>query len=542
MRSLILSMLMVAALSLFVMAPAFGQMVADPNDRLYTDLEIWMDRGLTGNLPPMRPYPIQLVKKALSDVEARGTEADRQLASWYLSKIDGGANVHGIASAEARTDTEHGYLQLFAGGSLQGSYNPWITYSTQLGLVGMSSLTYSYLMPEYQRTTLDYVQDTGVASVKGLFPRFSLIGGAAIGTDEIYLQAGALRGSYGPFWGDNAVVSPTSPESGQFAFVFHNSGMAGNIVLMDISATNVNGGDLSPDKFLSIGGLEFYPSDWLTLGVFDEMVWGQSFDPLYLLPVVSFYTEGMAGYPDNAFIGLSGSVKLPEALRIDFLLNIDDAAFNDLIRLDFNTMILAALQIGLSWTPDLPYLKRLSVTNLLITPYTYSHVNYSSVGALGPNYLNYTNDGQNIGPSIWSNSDRVELNALIRPVSWVDVNPFATFIIHGNATVGPNADGTPNDGSINDTGTTSQGFSFDPPTPLPAGYGYLRFLTQSVLEEVLQLGFDAAAYLDTPLGDVMVSLSYTFQYVLNGNVPGQGPVEGNNSIGNYLAVGVQLTY
>jgi len=541
-RTFILSALVVAALLLWGIAPVSAQLVADPNDRLYTDLEIWMDRGLTDALPPLRPYPVQLVKKTLADVQARGNDADKQLAGWYLSKVDGPSNPHGIVSAVARTDTTSSYAQIFAGGSLQGSYLPWITFSAQLGIIGISSLTYSYLLPEYQRTGLDYVQDTGVSAVKGLYPRFSLIGAGAIGTDEIYVQAGAIRGSYGPFWGDNAVLSPTSPQSGQISFVFHNDGMAATILLMDISATDASGGSLSPNKFLSIGGLEFYPFDWLTLGAFDAMVWGQRFEPLYLLPVVSFYTEGMAGYPDNAFIGLSGGVKLPGAFRIDFLLNADDAAFNDLVRFNFNTMILAAFQVGVSWTPNLPYLKRLSITNLLITPYTYSHDNYTSPGPSGPNYLNYTNNGQNIGPSIWSNSDRLEVNALIRPVPWVDVNAFSRFIIHGNATVGPNSDGTPNDGSINDTGVYNGSFSFKPDTPLPAGYGYLRFLTQSVLEKVLQLGFDTAAYLDIPLGDLKVTFSYTFEYVLDGNVTGQGPVDGNNAINNYLGIGVQLTY
>src|SRR5271169_1757683 len=88
--------------------PLFAQLAADPNDRLYTDLEIWMDRGLTGILPPIRPYPVQLLKKVLADVAARGTEADRALAGWYLSKIDGGSNLHGIASSLASTDMKGG--------------------------------------------------------------------------------------------------------------------------------------------------------------------------------------------------------------------------------------------------------------------------------------------------------------------------------------------------------------------------------------------------------------------------------------------------
>ncbi len=531
MKTCILSALVVFSLLVSSAAPSFAQLVSDPNDRLYTDLELWMDRGLTDKLPPLRPYPVQLVVKTLHQVAAKGNDADQKLATFYLSRVEGGSKFHAVASALGRTVFSSSYLQLGLEGSMQGSINPWMTYSAQLGAVGLSSFG-NELLPEYQRSTLDFVQDTGVTSVKGIYPRMSMIGSATLGNDATYFQAGAIRGSYGPFWGDNAVLSPTSPQSGQFSFVFHDNAMSGTILLMDISATDSSGGSLSPEKFLSIGGLEFYPFDWLTLGVFDAMVWGQRFDPLYVLPVVSFYTEGMAGYPDNAFIGISGGVKLPGALKANFILYVDDAAFNDLIRLNFNTMLLVSFQLGVSWTPNLPYLTRLSVTNLLITPYTYSHENYGNLTSTDPNYLNYTNNGQNIGPSIQPNSDRIEVDALIRPVDWVDLNVFSRFIIHGNASAGiPQLAG--NDGSINDTGINSTGVDY---------FHTLRFLSQSVLEKVIQAGFGTTAYLETPVGEIRVDLGYTFEYILDGSVVGTGPVSGNDATNNYVSLGVTFTY
>ena len=39
------------------------------------------------------------------------------------------------------------------------------------------------------------------------------------------------------------------------------------------------------------------------------------------LRVVSYYTQGMIGRPDNRFIGVSGGVKLPGAVTADFILN-----------------------------------------------------------------------------------------------------------------------------------------------------------------------------------------------------------------------------
>ena len=102
MKAFALGSLMCALLFLCGGALVFAQLAADPNDRLYTDLEMWMDRGLTARLPPLRPYPVQLVRRILSEVAARGAEADQKLAGWYLSKIGGGSNFHGIAGSLVR--------------------------------------------------------------------------------------------------------------------------------------------------------------------------------------------------------------------------------------------------------------------------------------------------------------------------------------------------------------------------------------------------------------------------------------------------------
>ena len=539
MKTRILSALVVFSLLVGSAAPSFAQMVSDPNDRLYTDLELWMDRGLTDKLPPLRPYPVQLVKKILGDVEARGTDADRTQAAWYLSKIDGGSNFHAIASALARTTFTDKYAELGLLASMQGSIVPWMTYSAKIGAVATSEQAPA-LLPDYQRSLLDYVPDN-VQSVLHFFPRMSLMGGGAVGTDSTYFQAGALRGSFGPFWGDNAVLSPDSPQSGQFSFVYHDNSISITMALMAITASDEYGNGLYPDKFLALDGLEFYPTDWLTLGVFDAMVWGNRFEPLYLLPVVSFYTEGMVGYPDNAFIGVSGEVKFPSAIKADALLYVDDASFNDLIRLDFNTMILLAFQVGVSWTPNLPFLTRIRISNLLITPYTYSHENYGN-NPVGPNYLNYTNQGTNIGPSIQPNSDRIQIEALARPASWLDITGFGRFILHGNASTGLGILNSPGDGSVFDNGADGNGFTFAPDTGRPADWSYLRFLSQSVLEKVFQAGFTVTSYLETPIGEIEVDLGYTFEYILDGSVVGTGPVSGNDSINNYLSLGVKFTY
>ncbi|MGO9308851.1 MAG: hypothetical protein ACLQDL_07505, partial [Spirochaetia bacterium] len=134
----------------------------------------------------------------------------------------------------------------------------------------------------------------------------------------------------------------------------------------------------------------------------------------------------------------------------------------------------------------------------------------------------YTNAGQSIGTSIQPDSLRLEVNALMRPDDTLDLNPFARMILHGNA--GAYYGGT---GTIFDYG---YGISPEP-------YYTFHFLDQAVLEKTFQAGFDTTAYLDTPIGKLQLSLSYTFEYILNA-----GLSAGTTAVNNYLGVGVKYTF
>jgi hypothetical protein len=530
----------IALLSVFLFAkgiPIFAQLVADPNDRLYTDLSLWQDRGLITNLPPLRPYPIQVVQKLLSDVRSSGDASDSDLAKRYLDDIEGIVNAHAVGSALARTDLSNVYVQVELDAIYQGTLSPFITYSGSLGALGVSAPA-DYLLPKYERPVLDYVNDGAVAPLgtSGLTPRLSMIGGTGFGNESMYFQAGILRSSFGPFWGDNVVLSPFAPQSGQLSFVYRQGFFTYTQLLIEISATqNDGGGGPVPDKFLSFHSFEVYPWPWLTLGIFESVVWGKRFDLLYLLPFTAsyYYAQGMVSFPDNSFIGISGGVRFPAAVKADFILYFDDASFNDLIRLHFNTKLLLAFQGGVSWTPNLPLLTRLSINGLIVTPYTYSHTDNNGDIATSINYLNYTNAGQNMGPSLQPDSARIELNALVRPFIFIDLNVFGRLILHGNGSEGIIGGGN---GTIFDSGFLGGLATFSPPYPLPAGMVYTRFLSQAVMEKTFQVGFDVKAYVDTPIGQIQALLSYTFEYALSDTL-GQ-----NNDMNNYVTLGAGLKY
>ena len=506
--------------------PLFAQLASDPNDRMYTDLKLWEDRGFLTNLPPLKPYPIQLLKKLLGDVQDKGDEQDRALAQQYLSEMDELIDFRGVAGAVSRTDFSSVYGQFTLGGTLQGSILPWVTYSGSLTGV-VNNGPGDSLLPEDQRSTVDYIFDSGVRPLgtTSFIPRVSSASSAAFGSDTFYFQAGDTRGSYGPFWGDNAVLSPSAPQAGQISYVFRHQYFTVTEMIMALSAVSSDGTQGPfPNKFMSLHSLEIYPLPWLTFSVFESIVWGGRFELLYTLPfAVYYYAQGFGGFSDNSFIGLSGGIKFPSNVRADFILYVDDAAFNDLIKLNFNTMIEVAFQAGVSWTPNLPWLTRLSLNGIAVTPYTYTHTNDHADLSGIPNYLDYSNSGQNLGPSLQPNSLRVEVSALQRPVLSLDVSPFLRMILHGNA----------GEYYAGGTGTIfDNGYAQSPPP-----YSTFRFLSQSVIEKTFQAGLDSKWYLGTSFGRIQLSLSYTFEYILD-----SGLSRGATAVNNYLGLGLTLSH
>ena len=210
---------------------------------------------------------------------------------------------------------------------------------------------------------------------------------------------------------------------------------------------------------------------------------------------------------------------------MDFLAYFDDMSFNDMIRLNFNTRMKFAFQTGVSWTPNYRYLARLAFEAMVVTPYTYTHSDSATL--TDPNFLDYTNEGQNIGPSIQPDSARLEISALVRPDPTVDVKAFARALFHGNASSDPGFSGT---GTIFDNGSGP-----------PEAFATFRFLTQAVIEQTFQAGFNAKAYLSTPIGKVQVYADYTFEYILNKD-NGSGPVGGTTEVNNYFGAGCRISF
>ena len=92
-------------------------------------------------------------------------------------------------------------------------------------------------------------------------------------------------------------------------------------------------------------------------------------------------------------------------------------------------------------------------------------------------------------------------------LSWLEIDLWFKFMRHGNVSEGFEEDGVVSDGTVFDDGILSDNtITFYRPS---------RFLTQDVIEMVLQLGFTIDCYLDIPYVNAHVRTGYTYQYIWN---------------------------
>jgi hypothetical protein len=390
-----------------------------------------------------------------------------------------------------------------------------------------------------------------------------------LGDSNMYFQAGIVRNSFGPFWGDGVVLSADAPHAGHYSFVWRSGWISYSTALLELAATDyirprTEEEEMTAVKFankhLAIQSLNFYPTEWLELGYFESIVWGGRMDFTYLLPFKElFYAQSMAGFEDNSFVGIMADFRVAKTVKIPFIVYMDDTNLNDLLSFKFGTKFKTAAQAGVQWTPDdLGFFKRLAVDYVVVTPYMYTHrsglekvpqpTGPGDANGLTaredllklPNYNNYTHMGTNLGVGLDPNSDRFSLQILVEPVKNLRLTFLGRMMRHANASVkmGSDADlGDPgdagyegrNDGSIYDDGYDSNGD--------PIFHYKTYFLSQEIIERTFQGGIQAEYSFQLGPGSLLLSGGYLFEYIKNKDL-----VRGENETNHYGNVGIGYRY
>jgi len=535
--------------------PALAQTtISDPSDPIYLQFDSWATRGVLKNLPQLRPYTGAMIDGLLHEVIGVGDRDDAIVAQQWLDTLA----VTGVRGrADARADMAigaSGHPDFIAAGP-GISLNTLTPGENKLGMSGhVEALVTRGTTGPVTPFGSNYPRDIGLEADSGIGGGLTAMQdintAMTFGDSTIGVQAGYMRGSWGPVFDDGVVVGPQAPASGQFDFSWRGKSMSADVgfyvlqqgftdgVTMTSSTGTLYG--LSGDKYLMLHGINWSPTDWMTVGFFESMVWADRIEPLYFLPLSELFTsQSLAGWSDNSFEGISGSLYLPHALRFDAVVYADDFDFSGVLKGHFDTKWKLAVQGALSWAPPSSYLQRLSVDYTAVGPYTYTH--WASVdGDIGA--LAYTNAGQNFGPALDPDSDRITFKAITMAYNGFQWTGLLRMIRHGNASAGVNGYNGATSASGNASGNLGDPGMFSDGTDIFAG-GYqtgttpefFRFLTQSVLEMSYQAGI-ALNWSNrfAGLGRFDASLSYLFQYTANGEQAGLGPVAGNNSTTSFL--------
>ena len=155
---------------------------------------------------------------------------------------------------------------------------------------------------------------------------------------------------------------------------------------------------LFPKKYMSIHHISFNAPKWLTLGLFEGVVFGRlnQFEFAYLNPVMFLRpAEQQAGSADNAFVGFDFKANIARRFQVYGQLLFDEFKLDELKKRDGWWANKWALQLGAK------YIDAFGVKNLdlqletnLVRPFTYSH---------NDTVANYTHFNQPLAHPLLSN-------------------------------------------------------------------------------------------------------------------------------------------
>jgi hypothetical protein len=312
------------------------------------------------------------------------------------------------------------------------------------------------------------------------------------------------------------------------------------MLMLALSASDDFGKEAFPEKFLVFHSFNFNPLPNFEFGFLESVVWGGRFETLYLVPFTNLFgAQSINGdFADNSFLGFHIRWNVPYNMQVNAQLYVDDFNFNDVVRLQLNTKYKLAAEAGLVWAPDNGPLAALSGDYTVVFPYMYTHWNTPDEAryAGGPNYLNYSHMGRNLGTNLEPNSDRISVRTAWRTLPNLDLSLSAYLTRHANASDNVPKNGYSknseskkdkdefHDGTIFDDGDTKEGNN----------YSSLRFLIQENIDTRLAGGLGVVWTLPLPaaFGAFSLNADYVLEYGWNRDL-----VTDNNGLTNYLSIG-----
>jgi hypothetical protein len=510
---------------LSVLLPA--QSTADPLDPVYTDILVWEALGLVENLPPVRPYPYVVLKAILETVSTCGitvqeTRARAHYERIFSAPIHAGAEYTANAKVPAESEViEQNNISAVCSGDFL--MTDLVSIGVDLNVLATDAFR-ADVLPLFEYPAVDASNDPAVlGSLTGFLDMNMTF---AAGNENLYVQGGINRSSFGPFYDSSVVLGPQAFHAGTLSFVYRgNERWNYSQTLLIIGATNNTGGNVSPEKFMTLHSLQYHPFSWLSLGYYENIVYGDRFDPIYFLPVPYMVAQSIGSYDDNLQMGVNFEVTPFSGFVWAGDIFVDDLSVNELAKLDFDTKMKIAAQTGIRYAPSQTIIKLTEAEYTLVAPYMYTHCEYKSdswvlESLTGINYQNYTNNGMCMGSSLPPNSDRIALSVQMNPFSGFDLSLDFSYVRHANINESiPDEDAiaylsgitgaSVTDGSIFNYADAGQGY-------LTYAQEHFMFMEQDTIMQVIQTGLDASYTLVLDkIGRLTLSAGWVFEYIKN---------------------------
>ncbi|MDR3138127.1 MAG: capsule assembly Wzi family protein [Treponema sp.] len=521
-------------LLLFLISSLNAQVIHDPNDPIYKDIDQWAIRGfITEPLPFIRPYPAPLIDSLLSEVARGGNlEAREKAAAYQAAMAPGSPLIHpGLTgSVEGRDDD----LAVEGAPAIDGliRLRDWISGSYSFFVYGLTKTPGNELnVPLAYSPYPDLVPDWAAMGPLKIMPDWTSI--IAFGKSGFYFQAGLGRSSFGPFYDNGTIIGPQAGRAGHFSLNYRQPSWSFEMLLLSLTASNDFGEGDFPEKYLVLHSINFNPCSNLEFGFVETVVWGGRFEFLYLPPFIQlFAAQSMSDFGDNSFIGFHLRWNPIRNTQVLTQLYVDDLHFNNLVRFKFNTKYKLAGELGLRWAPPEGFLASLSADYTLVFPYMYTHWNTVEADRYNPdkpNYVVYSHKGRSLGTDLEPNSDRIVIKSLWRTLPNLNLSLLAYFTRHGNPSLDADMEpGERHDGSIFDDGVPADGTN---------NYSTLHFLTQSILDIRLAGGLGLSWFLPVSWGTVSLDADYVLEYGWNRDI-----IKNNNGLTHYWSVGLSWRF
>ena len=539
----------------------YAQISSDPSNSFYKDAQIWEQNGIITTLPPIRPYPVRIIKKILTTVIENGNESQVEKARYYWEELTG-RPFHAELEIDGNYKNSNGdnsfAVSVFPEVNGDVSFlNDIIGIGYKIGFSGYTQTALEYMrhyIPFGHGLSHDTLQDPGdMGPFKWYLDTDDSL---SIGNDNYFMQIGLNRMGYGKFLGEGLALNENAYHSANLVFtVFYDRWNYTQFYSAIGASKSYDGSALQSDKFLAFHQFEFNITPNISLAYYENIIFGKRFDISYLIPAPYMALQGLGGCNDNLQMGLMLNVKPIKGLLWSTDLFVDDISFNDLVKFNFNTKIRLALTTGVIYSPENTIFNSFALRYSMVTPYTYSHWEFTdpvreTIEGNTFNYQNYTNNGLSIGSTLPPNSDSIKFSFDFNPIKNLNLAFNFLFLRHGNSSetlpvdeavryllAGENVYAT--DGSIYQHTFNDQGY-------LGSAWNKLDFLNQEHKMYILQGGIDADYTLGKyKWGQLSIKAGYTGEFIINKGVDENmfpGGLVSQRADGKYICNGVSDPY